>query len=194
MVPCVELIDHRHIIGMGPLATIGARRRPLHERKGDDHALRRSSLGSRPPFHEHDDRTKHRFGRGEIALVRAQLGAGVAHHHGPVARQAHARDALQAELSKAGKELVGVARFTAIESQLDLCCIDASAKETRQRLKHFVGPGTKSLSDCDHSRVATSILSSESRMLFTDEGLPPRMRFETVPAVEMTVPFFVCSM
>ena len=32
------------------------------------------------------------------------------------------------------------------------------------------------------------------RMLLTDDGRPPRVRFDTVPAVEMTVPFFVCSM
>jgi hypothetical protein len=43
-------------------------------------------------------------------------------------------------------------------------------------------------------RVETSILSGVMRMLFTDPGRPPRARFEMVPAVEMTVPFFVCSM
>jgi hypothetical protein len=31
-------------------------------------------------------------------------------------------------------------------------------------------------------------------MTLTDEGLPPRERFEIVPAVEITVPFLVCSM
>jgi hypothetical protein len=35
--------------------------------------------------------------------------------------------------------------------------------------------------------------SGVMRMLLTDEGRPPRMRFDTVPAVEMTVPLRVCS-
>jgi hypothetical protein len=31
-------------------------------------------------------------------------------------------------------------------------------------------------------------------MTLTDDGRPPRDLLETVPAVEITVPFFVCSM
>jgi hypothetical protein len=42
--------------------------------------------------------------------------------------------------------------------------------------------------------VLTSIVSPVIVMRFTDDGRPPRERFDTVPAVEMTVPFLVCSM
>jgi hypothetical protein len=40
----------------------------------------------------------------------------------------------------------------------------------------------------------TSIVSGPIAMTFTEEGRPPRDLFETVPAVEITVPFLVCSM
>ena len=39
----------------------------------------------------------------------------------------------------------------------------------------------------------TSMLTGEIVSTLTDDGLPPRDRFETVPAVEITVPRFVCS-
>jgi hypothetical protein len=42
--------------------------------------------------------------------------------------------------------------------------------------------------------VVTSIVFSLIAITFTDDGRPPRDRFETVPAVEITVPFRVCSM
>src|SRR3954467_10129373 len=71
---------------------------------------------------------------------------------------------------------------------------DAGREQPLQRLKHLVGPGTKLLSADDHTSVDTSTCSGDSRMLFTDDGRPPRMRLDTVPAVEITVPFFVCSM
>lgn len=63
-----------------------------------------------------------------------------------------------------------------------------------QRPKHLEGPATKARSPFDQRSVETSIASFVIRMLFTDPGLPPRARLEIVPAVEMTVPFFVCSM
>ncbi len=194
MVPRVELLDHGLVIRMRPLPTIEAGWRALHERKRDDRALRRASLGARPSLDEHADRAAHFLGRVQVALVGAKFRVGVAHHHRAVAREPNPRDALETELTQTDEKFIAVARNRSIECQLELRRIDAPAKEARQRLKHFVGPGTKSLSDCDHTSVATSILSSERRMLFTDEGRPPRMRFETVPAVEITVPFFVCSM
>jgi hypothetical protein len=42
--------------------------------------------------------------------------------------------------------------------------------------------------------VDTSSSVGLIRIRFTDDGRPPRERFEIVPAVEITVPFFVCSM
>lgn len=62
------------------------------------------------------------------------------------------------------------------------------------RLKHFAGPATKFDSFSDQSIVETSISAGVMRMLFTEDGRPPRERFEIVPAVEMMVPRFVCSM
>jgi hypothetical protein len=46
----------------------------------------------------------------------------------------------------------------------------------------------------DQTSVETSIAFVVMRMLFTEPGRPPRALFEIVPAVEMTVPFLVCSM
>jgi hypothetical protein len=37
------------------------------------------------------------------------------------------------------------------------------------------------------------MVSRPIAMTFTEEGRPPRDLFETVPAVEITVPFLVCS-
>jgi len=40
----------------------------------------------------------------------------------------------------------------------------------------------------------TSIVWDLMSMTFTEEGRPPRDLLEIVPAVEITVPFLVCSM
>lgn len=48
--------------------------------------------------------------------------------------------------------------------------------------------------ESDQMFVVTSICAGRIRITFTDDGLPPRERLDTVPAVEITVPFFVCSM
>ena len=45
----------------------------------------------------------------------------------------------------------------------------------------------------DQMRVVTSIVSFPMLITLTEEGRPPRERLDTVPAVEMTVPFLVCS-
>ena len=57
-----------------------------------------------------------------------------------------------------------------------------------------VKPETNPPEGAFQTSVDTSIFSDVMLMLLTDDGRPPRMRLDTVPAVEMTVPFFVCSM
>ena len=65
--------------------------------------------------------------------------------------------------------------------------------EARHRGKHFCGPATKARSLLAQMDVVTTISFAVTSMTFTDDGRPPRERFDTVPAVEMTVPFRVCS-
>jgi len=72
--------------------------------------------------------------------------------------------------------------------------LGGAAEESLQRSKHLDGPGTKPRSAPDQTSVETSIAAVVMRMLLTEPGRPPRARFEIVPAVEMTVPFLVCSM
>ena len=70
----------------------------------------------------------------------------------------------------------------------------AAGEKLSQRSKQRCGPATKVLLSSDQIRVVTSIVFSVMLMTFTDDGLPPRDRLDTVPAVEITVPFLVCSM
>ena len=77
---------------------------------------------------------------------------------------------------------------------MELRRIVPPADQARQRAKHLTGPETKPLSAAFQTSVDTSIFSGEMLMLLTDEGRPPRIRLDTVPAVEITVPRFVCSM
>jgi hypothetical protein len=67
-------------------------------------------------------------------------------------------------------------------------------EERFQREKHLAGPATKSRRSSDHTSVDTSMPVSVIRMLFTDDGRPPRERLLIVPDVDTIVPFFVCSM
>ena len=46
----------------------------------------------------------------------------------------------------------------------------------------------------DQMSVWTSMFFGVMRMLFTEDGRPPRPRLEIVLAVEIVVPFLVCSM
>src|ERR1035437_3579362 len=192
LVPRRELLHDVLVVGMRALPS---RRRPGRtNREGDDDPLCGAALGARTPLHEGDHRAQHRFRSVEVALVHAQLAAAEADHHVAVAREPSARDALETELAQACQKLLGRARDRRLEAQLELRRLAIAAKKTGQRLKHLVGPGTKPWSDADQTRVDTSISAGERRMLFTDDGHPPRILFDTVPAVEMTVPFFVCSM
>ena len=70
----------------------------------------------------------------------------------------------------------------------------ASRQKLPYRSKQRCGPGTNVLLSSDQMRVVTSMVSLPIEITFTEEGRPPRERFETVPAVDITVPFFVCSM
>ena len=70
----------------------------------------------------------------------------------------------------------------------------APGEKLSQRSKQRCGPATKVLLSSDQIRVVTSIVFSVILITFTDDGLPPRDRLDTVPAVEITVPFLVCSM
>lgn len=70
----------------------------------------------------------------------------------------------------------------------------ASREKFPYRSKQRCGPGTNVLLSSDQMRVVTSMVSLPIEITFTDDGRPPRERFETVPAVDITVPFFVCSM
>ena len=77
-----------------------------------------------------------------------------------------------------------------IEQQLNL----ASREKFFQRSKQRCGPATNVRLSSDQIRVVTSMVLSEMLITFTDDGLPPRDLLDTVPAVDITVPFFVCSM
>ena len=72
--------------------------------------------------------------------------------------------------------------------------VAARTKEAGQRAKHLTGPGVKPRTSADQTSVDTSMFSGVMLMLLTDDGRPPRIRLDTVPAVEITVPFLVCSM
>ena len=56
------------------------------------------------------------------------------------------------------------------------------------------GPGANPPASLDQMRVETSIVFWRISSTLMLDGRPPRDRFETVPAVEITVPRFVCSM
>jgi len=130
----------------------------------------------------------------QVALMHAHLVPAEAHHHVAVMRQPARRDALETERSETREQFVRVSRRT-VEVQRELRRLHAPAIQDRlQRAKHFTGPATKSRSGSDHSSVDTSMSFSVIRMLFTDDGRPPRDRLLIVPEVEMIVPRFVCSM
>src|SRR5439155_25367976 len=120
----------------------------------------------------------------------AEVGAAEADHDVPVSREMAARDATEAELTQARQQLVGGPRRRRrrIQRERELGRIARPTEESFQRAKHRAGPGTKSRASGDHSSVATSMSVGPMRMLFTDDGRPPRERFEIVPAVDMIVP------
>ena len=92
-------------------------------------------------------------------------------------------------IGRIGRERRGTRNMVQLQIELG-----RPTEQTLQRAKHFDGPGTKPRSSADQTSVETSIVSVVIRMLLTEPGRPPRALFEIVPDVEMTVPFFVCSM
>jgi hypothetical protein len=64
---------------------------------------------------------------------------------------------------------------------------------TRHRGNDLLGPWRNPPCSEDHTCVLTSMVALAMRITFTDPGRPPRERFDTVPAVEITVPRRVCS-
>ena len=160
-----------------------------------DNAATGSATGSAgAALDEGHDGFVHLRRRGEETLMNAKLSSTKAHHHVAIAGEPAAGDRRQPELTKAPEELVGgVDARRYLEWKRQLRWIMAT-EEAGQRLKHFARPGANVRASGDQRSVDTSISSGVMRMLLTDDGRPPRERFEMVPAVEMIVPFFVCSM
>lgn len=160
----------------------------------DDGSLRVSAFAARAPLHERDDRREHGRRRIQVPFVHSQLAAAEAHHDVAVAREAQPADAREPKRLQAHQQFLRRLRGRCSKAELQLARIARATEQLRQRAKHFVGPGSNARRVDDHTKVETSTLSPDRRILFTDDGRPPRMRLETVPAVEMTVPFLVCSM
>ena len=160
----------------------------------NDHTLRGAPLGARGPLDEGDDGAEDGLRRAEVALVHAQLLAAEAHHDVAIAREPAPAQARQSETAQQGEQLVGVLRRGVSQNELQLRGIATAAQQVGQRAKHLTGPDTKPPLAAFQTSVDTSMFSCVMLMLFTDEGRPPRIRFDTVPAVEITVPFLVCSM
>lgn len=126
----------------------------------------------------------------------SELVAAKADHHPGIAGQGAALDSLQSSRPE-NREQLRCSAGGDVEFETQLCGIrvqPSPGNPILQRLKHFTGPATKFDASSDQSIVDTSISAGVMRMLFTDDGRPPRERFEIVPAVEMIVPFLVCSM
>jgi hypothetical protein len=102
--------------------------------------------------------------RRKIPGVHPQIATAKAHHHVAVPREATPRDPAQSQPSETRKQLVRVTR-RGVEVECELRRVGFAKPED--------GP---------------------QRMLFTDDGRPPRERLLIVPDVEMIVPRFVCSM
>ena len=138
---------------------------------GNDNNRRRATARAPiPRLHELDDGLQHLAWRVDIVAMHAQLTAREAHHHSAIARQTKARHPRQPERRQPPEELA------------------------LYRSKHLFRAGRKFRCSSDQIRVVTSTCFSVMRMLFTEEGRPPRWRFEMVPAVEMIVALRVCSM
>src|SRR5690606_28714080 len=131
--------------------------------------------------------------RGQVSLVHPQVAPAEADHHGTVAREAHALEPRgQPEFPQAHQQLSLVLRRR-VQLQDELVPVASVPYPLHQRSKHLVTPGSKVPPDVDQTYTCTSIAPGVTEMTFTDDGRPPRDRFDTVPAVEITVPLFVCS-
>lgn len=183
------------VIGMQPLAA--ARRRTGGcGCVGDD-----DLTGLAPPafglaIDELDDRIEHFRRRAEIALVDPNFPIPKADHHAGVLRERTAVDMPKAPCSEQSEQLVAGPRID-VKREAKLRRVgrhSPAGDPIPYRLKHFAGPVTKLPTSSDQRSVDTSISAGVIRMLLTDDGRPPRERLEIVPAVEMIVPFLVCSM
>ena len=95
--------------------------------------------------------------------------------------------------ARCGELRIGVRARPRIQPERKLKLRRAEPDQASERSKHRFGPATKVPLSLDQMRVVTSMFLSPIAMTFTDEGLPPRDRDDTVPAVEITVPLRVCS-
>ena len=188
--PLLELPCERLVLGAGSLAAAAVAPR----RTGERHDLlgRRAALGPRPALDESDDRLVNVRRRREIPFVHAKLGAAPADHHVGVAREPARRDTLESERAEPREKVVGRAQLPGVELEHELRRV-ASSEQRFQRVKHCSGPGENARVSLDQTSVDTSISLSLMRMLFTDDGRPPRDRSLIVPEIEMTVPRCVCS-
>ena len=160
----------------------------------DDDALCGAPLRARAALDEGDDGAQDSLRRAEVALVHAQLVAAEAHHHVAVAREPAPAQPAQSEPAQQREQLVGVPWRGVRQAELQLRRVATAAQQSGQRAKHLTGPDTKPPLAAFQTSVDTSMFSGVMLMLLTDDGRPPRIRLDTVPAVEITVPFFVCSM
>lgn len=177
---------------------IGVQRFPTHpprralDRVRDEHAACSTARCSSSADEDRDG-VEDLVGSGEEAVVHAQLGPPEADHHRPIARQAATRYSPETMLLEAGEELDGVSRRARRKGELELRMLLSQTQQPLQRSKHFLGPGAKRFSADDQMYVSVVIDVVSIVITFSDEGRPPRERLETVPAVEITVPFLVCS-
>jgi hypothetical protein len=80
-----------------------------------------------------------------------------------------------------------------IELQGQLKLSRTKINQSLERSKQRWGPWTNVRLSSDQILVVTSIDVGPIAITFTEDGRPPRERLDTVPAVEITVPFLVCS-
>ena len=191
-VPGLELPHHRGVGRVGGLAGPAHRRRPL-DRIGEDRTPRRRAVGPRATAGEGDDRGQHRGRRAQKRFVDAELASAEADDDRSIPGQPAGVEALEAEGAEAREQLDRRSgRRGELEDELSGVGTVAP-EEVAQRAKHCEAPGTKVRILSDQIEVETSIEDEPRVITFTDDGRPPRDRFDTVPAVEITVPFFVCS-
>src|ERR1043165_3561422 len=121
----------------------GRARGGLHAERHDS-PLCDTTIGTRSPFDERNDRTVHLFRGRQVAFVYAEIAPAKAHHHVPIPRQPTLSDPAEAKCSETRQEFVGGAR-RGVELQAELRRIVLAETENRsQRTKHFTGPATKS--------------------------------------------------
>ncbi len=191
--PGFELPNEGRVGGIRRLPGTADRWRAL-DRVRQDRASGGGAMRTGATTREGDDRREHRGWCAEERLVDAQLAAAEAHDDGAIAREPAGIEAFQPECAKSEEQFGCRAGWRGeLEDELGGIRAVVAEKEVAQRAKHCDAPATKVVILSDQTDVETSMLAGDRVMTFTDDGRPPRDRLETVPAVEMTVPFFVCS-